>query len=347
MKLGLVVFIISLFILISGIFILTSAQDDVHIVVDEKENIGEKAVIIMEAPITNDASMPQRRVFMRSENGNINIKDSGEAGSERAERRSRRENKESFQENQYQDKMQRESQMKDNVKNAESARKMRESIQSSVKEQPKDMSANNIKQPVGQMPPQPDGDKLNQYLKVIGEKNLFLALGTIKREEKAAYAVTAIISNTSQESKPKAIIEQMGANRSFYVSEGDSLADMSKVTDIKENQVKVNRSGEEMTLMLGIGTQGGGKWQGGGGPPPDRRDFQKEGQPSDVAKPSFRAEGAQMGGTPNLDNLPPMVKKMLEDRGISIEELKNNPELQQKLRQEFMQRFGGRGASGQ
>jgi hypothetical protein len=347
MRLKLGIFINVIFMLTIGIYILTSAQDDVHIVVDEKENTRDKAVIIMEAPMPNDGSEPQRRVFMKSENGNVIIIDSNNAVGERSEKRSRRENREAFQENQYQDKMQKESQIKDNVKNAESARKMRESIQGSVKEQPKDMSANNIKQPVGQMPSQSDGDKLNQYLKVIGEKNLFLVLGTVKREEKAAYAVTAIISNTSQEPKPKAIIEQIGANKSFYVSEGDSLSDMSKVTDIKENQVKVNRSGEEMTLMLGIGTQGGGKWQGGGGPPPNRRDFQKEGQPSDVAKPSFRSEGAQMGVPPNLDNLPPMVKKMLEDRGISIEELKDNPELQQKLRQEFMQRFGGRGASGQ
>jgi len=34
---------------------------------------------------------------------------------------------------------------------------------------------------------------------------------------------------------------------------------------------------------------------------------------------------------------------MLEERGISIEDLKNNPDLQEKLKAEFQQRFGGRG----
>lgn len=233
---------------------------------------------------------------------------------------------------------------KSEIKNVENTKPNQEIKKNENKEQSiKPNVANNPQnQPMGQ-PNAPGGDDLNKYISVIAEKNLFMPLGYVKREEKPNYAVTGIISNTSEELKPKAIIEQMGANRSFYVAEGDMVAGDAKVTDIQADQVKLNRSGEDMMLKLGVGTQGGG----GGGPNPSwgRPPSQNQSGDSNSAKRASRSSGGPKGnvsGEPNLDNLPPFVRKMLEEKGISIEELKNNPELRQKLRQEFQQQFGGR-----
>ena len=178
-------------------------------------------------------------------------------------------------------------------------------------------------------------------MSVIAEKNLFMPLGSVNKEQKAAYAVTAVISNTTNQSAPKAIIEQVGTNKSFYVSEGDMVAGEAKVTDIEENQVKLDRSGEQMTLNLGEGTRGGG---GPGGPGGPHGEGVKGGQP--------KGEGGRKGGSrvekpsgnmPSMDNLPPFVRKILEERGISMEDLQNNPELREKIKNEVMQRFGGDG----
>jgi hypothetical protein len=56
--------------------------------------------------------------------------------------------------------------------------------------------------------------------------------------------------------------------------------------------------------------------------------------------------GASGGDNFNPDDIPPFVKQMLEQQGISIEDLKNNPDLREKVRQQFQQRFGGGGAEG-
>ncbi|MGQ9608377.1 MAG: hypothetical protein ACUVWN_03685 [bacterium] len=183
-----------------------------------------------------------------------------------------------------------------------------------------------------------DGKGLQSYIDVIVKKNLFMPLGSGSEAPKPNYALTAVISDTPNKPQPKAIIEQIGANRGFYVSVGDTFADGAKVIEIDEKTAKIERSGEELTLSLGVGTQGGGP----------RGDFR--GQRVEQRQPGSerRAENRQMrSGTAsnNFDpnNIPPFVRKMLEDRGISIEELQNNPDLREKLRSEFMQRFRGGG----
>ncbi|MCM8815439.1 MAG: hypothetical protein NC931_05610 [Candidatus Omnitrophica bacterium] len=182
---------------------------------------------------------------------------------------------------------------------------------------------------------------LQRYMDIITKKNLFLPLGSGAEAPKPTYALTAVISSTTNKPQPKAIIEQIGTNRSFYVSVGETFADDAKVVEISEREAKVERSGEEIKLSLGFGFQGGERK----GP----RDFRE--QRGEQRQPSGerRSENRQMGTRITSENfnpndIPPFVRKMLEDRGISIEELQSNPDLREKLRSEFMQRFRGGGA---
>jgi hypothetical protein len=193
-------------------------------------------------------------------------------------------------------------------------------------------------QPQGQ-PPAPNNEGINLYINAIAGKSLFMPLGFVKREQKASYVLTGVVSNAPNISTSKAFIEQAGARKSFYVSAGDTVGD-AKVTEISEWGAKLNRSGEQIALKLGEGTRSGAmEGYRGGGPP------QKGGgdQKSSDTKKDIQAGGNPGGSRGNFDasKLPPFVRQMLEERGISIEDLQNNPELQQKLRQEMMQRFQG------
>ncbi len=193
-------------------------------------------------------------------------------------------------------------------------------------------------QPKGQSPA-PNNEGVNRYINTIANKNLFMPLGWVKREQKASYVLTGVVSNAENINTSKAFIEQAGANKSYYVSIGDTVGD-AKVVEIDEWSAKLERSGEQISLKLGEGTRSGamagfrgeGQRQRGGG----------EQRPSSETRRDFQARdsGSQRTGF-DPSKLPPFVKQMLEERGISIEELQNNPDLQQKLRQEFMQRFQG------
>lgn len=204
-------------------------------------------------------------------------------------------------------------------------------------------------QPKGQQPV-PNNEGVNLYINAIVNKNLFMPLGWVKREQKASYVLTGVVSNAENINTSKAFIEQAGANKSYYVSPGDTVGD-AKVVEIDEWGAKLERSGEQIALKLGEGTRSGamggfkgeGQRQRGGGEQRSggetKREFQAGGD-----------SGPQRAGF-DASKLPPFVKQMLEERGISIEELQNNPDLQQKLRQEFMQRFqsgefGGRRGGG-
>lgn len=169
-----------------------------------------------------------------------------------------------------------------------------------------------------------------------------MPLGSGRKEQKPSYVLTGVISSDSGKSDNKAIIEQAGGQKSYFVSSGETVEGDTKVTEIDEWQVKMNRSGEQMTLKLGEGTHSGaiqgsrGGGGGGGG----------EGQrgPSGGRKGESRTDkpaGVSGGDNFNPDDIPPFVKQMLQQQGISIEDLKNNPDLREKLKQQFQQRFGG------
>lgn len=234
----------------------------------------------------------------------------------------------------------------ENTKNADSRRKENEKTKiagNTTFNAEKTMTPFTGSKQEGQMQPGQQkttgGKGLQSYIDIIVKKNLFMPLGSGSEAPKPNYALTAVISDTPNKPQPKAIIEQIGANRGFYVSVGDTFADGAKVIEIDERTAKIERSGEELTLSLGVGTQSGGRPRG---------DFR--GQRVEQRQPGSerRAESRQMRSeiaSNNFDpnNIPPFVRKMLEDRGISIEELQNNPDLREKLRSEFMQRFRGGG----
>jgi len=198
----------------------------------------------------------------------------------------------------------------------------------------------------GGRPDAPTGDERQTYISAIVEKNLFRPLGSGGEERKTEYALTAVISNAAAESTNKAIIEEKGGNKSYYVYEGDTFANEIAVETIDEDLVTLDREGESLRLVLGEGTSGGSsrggrssrRSSGGGG-----GDRGSGGGSSNM--PGESSGGGNRGGGGGFDpsRLPENARRMLQERGISVEQLRNNPVLQQRLRGEFMQRFGGGG----
>ncbi len=187
----------------------------------------------------------------------------------------------------------------------------------------------------------PADDGLSRYVDVVVKNNLFLPLGSGGEERRSSYALTAVISDTSSESTNKAIIEERGGGKSYYVSEGDTFADDIKVEEIAEEVVKLDRSGDREELRLGEGTSGGGRRGGGGGRRPGAAPGGERG-PGELNRPEG---GPNRGGQGDFDpnQIPPFARRILEERGISIDELRNNPDLRESLRREFEQRARGGG----
>ena len=181
------------------------------------------------------------------------------------------------------------------------------------------------------------GGGLERYTSIIVRNNLFLQLGSGGEEKRQSYALTAVISDTSDESSDKAIIEQQGGGASYYLSEGDTFADEIEVLEIEDKKVKLDKSGEEMTLTLGEGTGDRGG-RGGGG---RRRGGGSGGMRGPGGGERQNGDAPRGGGDFNPDNVPPFARRMLEERGISPEELRNNPELRQRLFREFRSGGGG------
>lgn len=190
---------------------------------------------------------------------------------------------------------------------------------------------------------------LEFYSSSIVKNNLFKQLGSGGEKKGPEYALTAVMSGASDELDDKAIIQQKGGGQSYYVAEGDTFAGGLEVLEIEDEKVTINKSGEEINLALGEGTSGGGRGRGGG-----RRGRRNSGGGGrsgggNNASGGNRSKGGNSGGDDfDPSQIPPFARKMLEERGISIDQLRNNPELRNKLRGEFEQRFrGGGGGSPQ
>jgi hypothetical protein len=175
-------------------------------------------------------------------------------------------------------------------------------------------------------------DKFSRYAKSIVEKNLFMALGSGREEKQANYALTAVISGP----KDKAIIEEKGGGRSYYLFEGDTFGDDVEVVDISENVVKLDRAGNEEELKLGEGT-GGGRRGNRGRPNESDRENQRPDRSERPSSPQNR----RVDNNFDASQIPPFARRILEERGISIEDLRNDPELRERLRREFEERFRG------
>ncbi len=190
----------------------------------------------------------------------------------------------------------------------------------------------------------PSGDSREAYISAIVDNNLFRPLGSGNEERKTEYALTAVISQSTEESTKKAIIVEKGGNKSYYVHEGDTFANEIAVEEIKMDVVTLDREGEPMELRLGEGTSGGSR---GGGRSGGRRSGggggNSGGRPSNMAGGSGGGGNRSGRGGFDMNRLPANARQMLQEHGISIEQLRNNPELQNRLRGEFMRRFSGGG----
>jgi len=323
-----------------GYYFIASAQDNdqrVEIKIEDRPSGsgGDRMIIIKS---DSGAIEPTQGAFIKTEDGKTVIIDAEKSGSVKFEKQM---NKGEMKEFKSEMKMDKGGFSKGDMKGQE-AKKGVGNKQDQVKGQPMpqmpDASLKMPPPPSGQ-PPAPNNEGVNLYINAMVNKNLFMPLGWVKGEQKATYVLTGVISNAENIDSSKAFIEQAGARKSFYASEGDTVGD-TKVIEITEWGAKLDRSGEQIALKLGEGSRSGGEGFKGGGQPQRGGGDQKPGSEGrkDV---QASAPSVQRGGGFDASRLPPFVKQMLEERGISIEELQNNPELQQKLRQEFMQRFQG------
>jgi hypothetical protein len=344
---GIVLFRVSILILTVlcitayGYFI-ASAQDNIQRVEVEKK--GEGAVMYIEkADGPQDGSEPKTQIFIKSEDGKTVIMDASDSNvkSDKNATGKRSVQGRSFTGGQGQEfnrTMQKEGVSPKDMKKSDARNQNQEKAQNIGKEQggtPAPNLPQNQQQAKGQGPA-PADEGINRYLNVILNKNLFLPLGSGRKEQKPSYVLTGVISNTAEKSNSKAIIEQAGGQNSFYVSTGDTFADGAKVTEINEWETKLDRSGEQMTLKLGEGSRSGGQEQMGG----FRGGESAKGAPTGDGGKRGRNRQDQNKVASTTDNfdasqIPPFILKMLEQRGISIEDLKNNPDLREKLKQEF------------
>jgi hypothetical protein len=335
---------IALCVLGLGHYFSVSAQDNARVEVKMESPPTKGPVIIgggdnviyMEAE--PNSTEPVQRTFIKSDDGKTVIIDAGKSGSAKTEKQINKEEKKEL--NREMRQMNKDGSSQADMEN-KGAKKMRENKQDQGKEQSVPSMPNASPQapsPQGQ-PPAPNNDGVNLYINAITGKSLFMPLGFVKKEQKASYVLTGVVSNAENITSSKAFIEQTGAKKSFYVSAGDTVGDV-KVTEISEWGAKLDRSGEQIALKLGEGTRSGGmEGSKGGG---ERQRGGGDQKPGSETKKDIQADGGG-GSRGNFDasKLPPFVQQMLKERGISIEELQNNPELQQKLRQEMMQRFQG------
>lgn len=221
------------------------------------------------------------------------------------------------------------------LQDPEVRKKLRERVESARTENEKssgqDRAPGEGKGPVGG----PVSEGLQRYVDSIVNKNLFLPLGTSREERKAQFALTAVMSGSAGGFN-KAIIEETGGGKSYYVSEGDNFAGGVEVVDIEDRGVELNRSGEKITLKLGEGTQGN---QGGGrGAPRPRGGRNPGGGGESRTDGGGKPEGNfQQGGSDDFDpsQIPPFAMEILKSRGITIDDLKRDPDLRNKLREEF------------
>ncbi|MBD3180974.1 hypothetical protein GF312_01710 [Candidatus Poribacteria bacterium] len=175
-------------------------------------------------------------------------------------------------------------------------------------------------------------DPIKAYIDAVVNKNLFMPLGSGGEKRKTSFSLTAVIASSDPDTSEKAIIEEEGGRKSYYVTEGDKFAGNLEVINIEDEVVKFERDGNEEEIRLGVGTSGGGRRAGGGfnNRPQGRSDRGNRG--GDSSRRDARRDDRDSF---DASQIPPFARRMLEERGISIEELQNNPDLREKLRQEF------------
>jgi len=179
---------------------------------------------------------------------------------------------------------------------------------------------------------EPADERLKLYIDAVVKNNLFLPLGAGGEEEKTSFALTAVVSGSDS----KAIIEEIGREKSYYVSEGDTFADEVEVVEIDEQMVRLDARGENMELRLGEGTESKSRRGRRGGERPGTKEEQRPG-----GEREGPGDNSDRGGQGDFDpdRIPPPIRRMLEERNISIDELQRNPELREELRREFEERF--------
>ena len=86
------------------------------------------------------------------------------------------------------------------------------------------------------------------YYDVIAENNLFRPLGWTPPKRQPKYALIATLLE-SRGGTAKALLMENASEKTFYVTVGEKIGDMT-VESIKARQVKLNTSGEVLTLKV-------------------------------------------------------------------------------------------------
>ena len=306
----------------------TSRSNVVNVEVDEGE-VADDDIFIMEEEIIfiDDFDMEDES----AETGEVDA--DAETPGDRKRRPTRGERPERSSEDAFPPEsleiMEKEGISPEDLKDPEIAKKLREKVEQRRREEGKDGSQPEKKALTG----------LRRYTSIIVKKNLFLRLGSGGEKRGPEYALTAVLlSNNPEETENRAIIERKGGGESYYVVEGDTFAGGLEVVDIEDEAVKLDKSGEEITLSLGEGTSGGG----GGGRRGGRSSGGGEEPPSGGGGNESRGGRSRRGGGGfDANNLPPRAREWMEEHGISMEEVMNDPEARQRAFRQFRQSMGG------
>jgi len=317
------------------------------VIMIESKTIRGKSIEITD--VEGDVIIATEGLEVDIDTDEIDIEDRGEDRDEEAQRSRRWEKEEKPQGDfppEVKDIMKEKNLSPEDLRDPEKRKQLREEVERRRKEAQKDnktdesSSDDSGKEKKDRQPK----EGIARYMDVVAKKNLFMPLGSGGEKKRTEFAVTAVMFNNSQPSNSKAIIEQQGGGKSYYVSEGDTFADKIEVVDIEDQVVKVNRSGKEEELKLGSGIGGGRRGGGGRGRRPNKNAGGKDPRSNNKG-----SEGAARrdrdSGNRNFDPsmIPEPIKRIMKERGITFEQLRDNPDLQAEFRREMQQRFRGGG----
>lgn len=221
----------------------------------------------------------------------------------------------------------------------EKRRQKAEKIQQKQKNKSEPRSGRIPSKPDKKKEPQPEkkqdqGKKrggLPSIYQSIITKNLFRPLGWTYKKPGPSFMLCGIVSSSND---TKVLLQRQGSSEGYYVGVGDTIADGYKVEEITKNSVKLKKDGgEDTVLKLSAWVPRGGSAKPSFGSSPGGKPSAKRG--GKKRSGSGERPSSSKKFTPPPGGLPPMIQKILDKEGLSIQDVMSNPALQKKLRSKY------------
>lgn len=153
-------------------------------------------------------------------------------------------------------------------------------------------------------------NNLPSFYEVIVRKNLFRPLGWSNTKQKPPFVLCGIVRSSSNK---KALIQKKGSSEGYYVGIGDTIALGYKVKEITEKKVLLKKDNQDLVLYFS-------DWVPQGGEARQRLSFSTGGKPSSKLR---------------LPEPPAVLKKILKKEGLTLEEIKRDASLREKLKRKY------------